>query len=270
MENSSPIEELLGQFPPISLDEMAGIRLMNRTDTKFVTDRSHLLRLLRMAMSEYRVQEIGGRRVARYYTMYFDTPTCEMFAAHESGRKTRQKLRIRSYVDSGLNFLEVKTKNNHGLTRKERVSMDGFNPMHPRRDIAFYPDSDAYGGYIGFLEGKLKYSPEGMTEQVENRFSRITLVNRAKTERLTIDTDLSFHNITTGIDTALGDIVIIELKRDGLLHSPILAMLRQLRIKPMSFSKYCIGSALTNKNLRQNRLKPRLHQIERMMAASRP
>lgn len=252
-------------FSPISLDEMSGVKLMNRTDTKFVTNRAMLMQLLGMAKDEYRVQEIGGRRVAQYYTMYFDTPSCDMFAAHESGRKVRQKLRIRSYVDSGLNFLEVKTKNNHGRTKKQRVTMDDFNPLCPQRDIAFQHDSDAYSEYGGFLEGNLQYDPCRMTEQIENRFSRITLVNRAKTERLTIDTDLSFHNITTGIDIALGDIVIIELKRDGLAHSPILDMLRSLRVKPMGFSKYCIGSALTNKRLKQNRLKPRLHQIERLM-----
>lgn len=264
------MDELLQMFSTISLDEMTGIKLMNRTDTKFVTNRAQLMRLLYLARNEYRVQEIGGRRIAEYYTMYFDTPQCDMFAAHQSGRKVRQKLRIRSYVDSGLNFLEVKTKNNHGRTRKNRMSIDGFNPMEPQRDIAFHHNTEAYREYGGFLEGNLRYDPDRMTEQVENRFSRITLVNRAKTERLTIDLDLRFHNITTGIDTALSDIVIIELKRDGLIDSPILAMLRQLRIKSMGFSKYCIGSALTNKNLKQNRLKPRLHQIERLMTARQP
>jgi len=263
------MEELLGKFLPISLNEMTGIRLMNRTDTKFVTNRALLERLLGMACGEYRAQEIDGRRVARYYTVYFDTPTCEMFAAHQSGRRTRQKLRIRSYVDSGLNFLEVKTKNNHGRTRKKRITMDNFDPLCPAHDITFYAGSDAYREYGDFLEGNLGYDPDSMTEQIENRFSRITLVNMAKTERVTIDTDLRFHNIATGIDIALPDIVVIELKRDGLAESPILEMLRQLRIKPMGFSKYCIGSALTNKALKQNRLKPRIRQIERLIEQGR-
>lgn len=263
------MEELLKRFAPISLDEMTGIQLMNRTDTKFVTDRASLVRLLGMASGEYRVQEIDGRRVARYYTVYFDTPTCEMFAAHQNGRRQRQKLRIRSYVDSGLNFLEVKTKNNHGRTKKKRMTMDEFDPIHPQRDISFRLDTDTYREYGGFLENNLRYDPCRMTEQIENRFSRITLVNMAKTERLTIDTDLRFHNIATGIGIDMGDIVIIELKRDGLACSPILDMLRRMRIKPMGFSKYCIGSALTNKALKQNRLKPRIHQIERILGQGR-
>jgi len=54
------MEELLGKFLPISLNEMTGIRLMNRTDTKFVTNRALLERLLGMACGEYRAQEIDG------------------------------------------------------------------------------------------------------------------------------------------------------------------------------------------------------------------
>ena len=34
---------------------------------------------------------------------------------------------------------------------------------------------------------------------------------------------------------------------------------------PHGFSKYCIGSALTNEALRRNRIKPRLHSVEKIM-----
>lgn len=81
------------------------------------------------------------------------------------------------------------------------------------------------------------------------------------TERLTIDTDLSFQNLTTGMKCSLPKLAIIELKRDGLQPSPILPMLRELRIHPGGFSKYCIGEALTNPSLRINRLKPRLQKL---------
>ena len=122
------MEEILRQFDPITLDEMSGIRLMNRTDTKFVTTRPMLEQLLKMAQHDYYVQEIDQRHIAAYYTVYFDTPDCVMYTTHETGHTNRQKLRIRSYVDSHLNFLEVKTKNNKGRTKKKRVSLDDFNP----------------------------------------------------------------------------------------------------------------------------------------------
>ena len=87
------------------------------------------------------------------------------------------------------------------------------------------------------------------------------------TERLTIDTNLRFHNVATGNYRFMDNIVIIELKRDGRVPSPVISLLNQLRIKPHGFSKYCIGSALTNDELHCNRLKPRLHSIERILAA---
>ena len=89
-------------------------------------------------------------------------------------------------------------------------------------------------------------------------------MNKGKTERLTIDLDLCFNNIRTQRPCDLSGIVIIELKRDGLVYSPIIEMLRQLRIHPHGFSKYCIGSALTNPDLRQNRFKIRLRDTEKI------
>lgn len=248
---------------------MSGIRLMNRTDTKFVTNIATLRKLLKLAVWQYRAQEIEGKRQARYYTMYFDTLDMQMYTCHHSGHANRQKLRIRSYVDSGLNFLEVKTKNNHKRTRKKRTTMFDFDPLAPARNIAFDSHDDNFKEYDSFLRENLWYKPEIMGEAIENRFNRITLVNNNKTERLTIDTDLCFHNIHTGNDCSLPELAIIELKRDGLVPSPILALLNELRIKPLGFSKYCIGTALTNPDIRQNRFKQRLHALEKLAAANK-
>jgi hypothetical protein len=89
-------------------------------------------------------------------------------------------------------------------------------------------------------------------------------VNHNKTERLTIDFDIHFKNHETGEEGEIENIVIIELKRDGRVASPILEMLRKLRIKPSGFSKYCIGSAITNPSLKINRFKKRLHRYEKI------
>lgn len=248
---------------------MSGIRLMNRTDTKFVTNIATLRKLLKLAVWQYRAQEIEGKRQARYYTMYFDTPDMQMYTCHHSGHANRQKLRIRSYVDSGLNFLEVKTKNNHKRTRKKRTTMFDFAPLAPARNIAFDSHDDNFKEYDSFLRENLWYKPGIMEEAIENRFNRITLVNNNKTERLTIDTDLCFHNIHTGNDCSLPELAIIELKRDGLVPSPILSLLNELRIKPLGFSKYCIGTALTNPDIRQNRFKQRLHALGKLAEANK-
>ena len=239
---------ILKQFPPISLDEMQGIRLMNRTDTKFVTTVDKLLALLQMAGRDYRIQEIDGLRNMSYSTVYLDSQDYTFYNAHHDGHAGRQKVRIRSYVDSGLSFLEVKTKDNHGKTHKCRTTVEAAE------DIATNE----------FLQRNVSVAPALLERKIENSFHRITLVNNDKTERLTIDTGLSFYNITTGNYCSLDHLAIIELKRDGLKPSPVLDMLRELRIQQCGFSKYCVGEALTNPSLRTNRMKPRLRQLAKL------
>ena len=260
------MEAIIKTYDPITLDEMSGIKLMNRTDTKFVTTVDRLRLLLTIAHDDYRAQDIDGRRIANYYTAYFDTPDNNMYIVHQNGHAGRQKLRIRSYVDSGQNFLEVKTKNNHGRTKKKRVDMVGFDPMHPDHGIRFMRQDEQFRSYDAFLSKHLRYDPTILTEHLENHFRRITLVNKAKTERVTIDTDLCFHNIKTDRNVDLTGLVIIEVKRDGLQPSPILGLLRELRIKPSGFSKYCMGSALTNPSLKRNNFKERLRLVERLLS----
>ncbi len=245
---------IIGQFAPIGLDEMSGIKLMNRIDTKFVTTVPLVVRLLKMAQADYRMQEIDGLRDMTYRTVYFDTPALDMFIAHHNGHAGRQKVRIRTYVDSHMDFLEVKTKNNHGRTRKKRIAVTDDNLSEP--------------GKTAFLNQHLRYDPGTLAPRLQNRFNRITLVNSGRTERLTIDTNLQFHNPATGRNCSLPSLAIVELKRDGLQPSPVLGLLRQLRIMPMGFSKYCIGSLLTDPSLKRNRFKERLHALERLTGST--
>ena len=54
------------------------------------------------------------------------------------------------------------------------------------------------------------------------------------------------------------------MKRDGNTYSPIQELLRQLRIFPSGFSKYCIGMALTTPDIKRNRFKERIRKIEKI------
>ena len=247
----SRMTELINTFAPISLEQMSGVKLMNRTDTKFVTTTDRLRLLLQMACNDYYVQEIDGGRNLEYDTTYFDTTAFDMYNQHQWNHTNRQKIRFRTYCVSGLQFMEVKTKNNHGRTKKKRMEVTDMN-------LAEQAKSD-------FIDKHLRYGVDTLQPALNNHFSRITLVNKAKTERLTIDSALRFHNIVSGVDKDMGDLVIIELKRDGLVYSPVLEMLRQLRIHPHGFSKYCMGSALTNPDLRVNRFKRKLIEINKIL-----
>ena len=247
------MENIIRQFAPITLDEMSGIRLMNRIDTKFVTTMPVLARLLVMAQGEYLAQEIGGERNMLYRTTYFDTTSYDMFYTHQYGHANRQKLRFRTYVSSDLQFMEIKTKNNHGRTKKKRMQVTDM-----QLDDAIKQE---------FIDRHLRYGHEGLMPALQNSFRRLTLVNNGRTERLTIDTDLRFHNLVTGVEREMNPLVIVELKRDGLCYSPILEMLRQLRVFPHGFSKYCMGSALTNQGLKVNCFKPKLVDIRKIANA---
>lgn len=242
------LTDIINDYSPITLEEMGRVRLMNRVDTKYVATIDQLCQLLETAKGDYRIQQIGDQRNMPYYTRYFDTPDCQMFVEHERGKSARQKVRLRVYEDSGTAFLEVKTKDNHGRTRKKRTLANEGYELKP------------YDDFISLLT---PYSADELTPQINNHFHRITLVNHQMTERLTIDTDLQFHNVTTGEDRALDGIAIVELKRDGRIASPVVSLLRDLHIHTSGFSKYCMGMALTNNDLRQNRIKPRLLKISK-------
>ena len=244
--------ELLKTFAPISLEQMSSVKLMNRTDTKFVTTQQRLQQLLTMALKDYYIQEIDGHRNLEYDTTYFDTRGFDMYCEHQHGHANRQKIRFRTYCISGLQFMEVKTKNNHGRTKKKRMEVTDMNLRDKEKRQ--------------FLSEHLRYDAGSLQPALNNHFSRITLVNRAKTERLTIDSSLRFHNLQNDLMLDMGDLVIIELKRDGQVFSPVLEMLHQLHIHPHGFSKYCMGSALTCQHLLPvNRFKTKLIEVRKLV-----
>lgn len=240
------------QLPPITLEEMSGIKLMNRTDTKFVATAAQLHGFLLAVKGKYFIQEINGKRIASYHTTYFDTPDYQMYRMHHCGRKVREKIRVRTYMDSDDTFLEVKNKNNHGRTKKKRIPIQGVDKIASELDTI-----------TPFMAKHAWYAINEVSPVIENWFNRITLVNYGKTERLTIDFNLKFHHLKSGIHDKLQRVAIIELKRDGNVPSPALALLRDLRIKRSGFSKYCIGSARTNKLLKSNNFKERLTMIDK-------
>lgn len=241
---------VLNSFKPISLEEMGKVKLMNRIDTKFVTSVDKVQKLLEIASADYMVQQIDGQKNMPYYTRYYDTEDVNMFYEHQRGKKTRQKIRVRRYEGSDTPpFVEIKSKNNKGRTHKKRVAMEKGD------DISCYND---------FLSQNSNYDPATLIPHIENHFYRITLVNKDMTERITIDTNLEFHNLTTDSKVSLDNIGIIEWKRDGRCKSGLDKILNELRIHQSGFSKYCMGMAITNPSLRQNRLKKRLRKINKI------
>jgi len=246
--NTSPktLESVLETISPILLGEMDSIQLMNRIDSKFLTNEATLVHVLEDAAARgYRALETEGSKISPYDTLYYDTPGLQMFLDHHNRRLVRQKVRTRTYVGSGQTFLEIKRKNNHGRTKKKRITVAS-------------QEAAMEGEANDFLMGLVHRPTSDIHPTVQNQFRRITLVNYGKTERLTIDFDVKFHNYETDEDNDVGNLVVVELKRDGNVFSPVLALLRQLRIKPCGFSKYCIGTVMTNRRIKQNNFKQKM------------
>ena len=249
-----PFDGALEAFAPISLAEMDAVRLMNRIDTKYLTDDRTLLAVLGdAAAAGYRILVADGSRISPYDSVYFDTPQLRMFSDHHNKRLHRQKVRTRAYVNSGEAFLEIKRKNNRGRTKKKRTGI-------PYPEL---PDFRADAAACRYLRDWSDFRAEELLPTLETLFQRITLVNPALTERITIDTNLFFRNLRTGRDASLRDAVIIELKQDGHAASPMKGILLDHRVKPARISKYCIAVTVTDPSARSNRFKVKVRQIEK-------
>ena len=247
---------LIEGFTPLSLQEMDSVRLMNRIDSKFLTDESTIAGILLDAQAlGYRALQTEDGKISSYDTLYFDTPGLKMFLDHHNRRLVRQKVRTRVYLGSGQTFLEIKRKNNHGRTKKKRIGIPGDE----------FRDFKADAVACGFLAAKSEYTADGIAPSLETVFRRITLVNPAMTERVTIDSGLAFKNLRTGRETSLGSGVVIEIKQDGRTISPMKGILLDHRVKPVRVSKYCIGVTLTDPDVKANRFKPKVRMIEKQI-----
>ena len=253
------MEEILNivqGMKPITLDEMSTVKLMNRIDTKYVVTEAQLHAILLEIKDNYYAQEVEGNRLSPYSTVYYDTPELTMYLIHHDRHLVRDKVRVRTYVDSHLTFCEVKHKNNKGRTKKKRIVVE------PIPNILDNPEA------VAFLSEKQPYEVNTLSPHLVTIFDRFTLVNYDKTERLTIDCNLHFENLRNGKTASVAPLAVMELKQDGRAHSLLKNVLFDMRIRPFKVSKYCIGTCLTRPEVKQNRFKKKLRRMEKLKAVS--
>jgi hypothetical protein len=235
----------------ITLAEMDGVKLMDRTDTKFTFSREKLDKVLAAIHPYYKVLEVEGKRLSHYKTLYYDTSDYSLYLAHHNGELNRYKVRHRTYVDSGLGFLEVKFKNNKGRTQKKRIEVEDA-PLN-------WNDTSK-----DFLQAKTPLKIESLIPSIWVNYGRITLVNRTCAERVTIDVDLEFisHNKLHSFN----NLVIAEVKQDKKNPSQFLKLMKALRIREGSISKYCMGVAVSDTPIKKNNFKEKLLAIKHIIA----
>ena len=246
------ILDIVQGMKSITLDEMSGVKLMNRIDTKYVVTEQQLRAILLGIKDNYYAQEVEGNRLSPYSTVYYDTPDLTMYLIHHDRHLVRDKVRVRTYIDSQLSFCEVKHKNNKGRTKKKRIAVE------PIPNIIDDPEAAA------FLAEKQPYEVSSLSPHLVTIFDRFTLVNFEKTERLTIDCNLRFENLRNGSTATVAPLAVMELKQDGRTHSLLKDVLFKLRIRPFKVSKYCIGTCMTRPEVKQNRFKKKLRRMEKL------
>jgi hypothetical protein len=230
----------ISNFDKISLDEMNGVSLMKRVDTKFILTESQLSEILFQIQEDYKILEIDGERLMEYSTLYFDTQNKNCYKDHHNGKAKRFKIRMRKYLVSDICFLEIKKKNNLGITNKTRTRIKDFETILSSQSKEFISDSQI---------NNLLLEPV-----LYNNFNRMTLVNKYFSERVTIDTNLSFR--LQGKEKKLDKLIVIEIKQEGKrLNTTINKALKSMSILPTNFSKYCIGITNTLDNIKSNRFK---------------
>jgi hypothetical protein len=240
----------LNQFNPITLQEMDGVKLMDRTDTKFTFNINMLPVILGEAKEYYRILEVEGNRISRYKTLYFDTEDFDLYNEHHSGKLNRYKIRHRTYVESNIGFLEVKFKNNKGRTLKTRIKEIEVPELHT-------------GKAFDFLKKTLPFDPLILLPKIWINYSRITLVNKTSAERLTLDLNLEFEK--DGETELLNQLVIAEVKQDSKIGSPFIDIMREKHIRQGSISKYCFGVASSYNEVKKNNFKQKLSNVKKII-----
>ncbi|MEZ4905966.1 MAG: polyphosphate polymerase domain-containing protein [Spirosomataceae bacterium] len=245
----APILQRNSDFEPISLSEMDTVKLLNRTDTKYLFANELLPDLLERLRPHYQMLEINGRRGADYQTLYFDTPQLELYHAHQSGRLNRYKIRQRSYVNTGLKFTEIKHKNNKGRTIKTRLEQE--LPLGDLQQPCLYD----------FLTQGIPHSPNDLKPILWVDYTRLTLVNLQTNERVTLDLNLTFRNQYQQIGPF--QVVIAEVKQDKAGGSFFARLMKEHHIREGGISKYCLGVLSLYPNVKQNRFKRKFNQFKK-------
>lgn len=242
----------LTSFNYLDLNSLNKVQMLNRNDTKYVFNIAQLQSILDKLLVSYKILKIEDKLSFDYDNKYFDTKDFLFYQQHHNERRNRYKIRFRNYRSINKSFFEIKTKNNKNRTVKNRFQRDKNHSSFTQTEI------DLIKNITGI-------SAEKLMPSLNINFNRITLVDNNFNERLTIDTNLIIKN--RHANKIFDKLVISEVKQNKYNpKSPFIKILRDMKIPEMNFSKYCIGMIHLNKNLKNNRFKPKLNLINKIFS----
>ena len=237
------------KFEEIGLQEMDGVKLMDRVDVKYLIPIHLLPAVLADAKNHYKMLEINNQRFSTYETLYYDTADLDLYHNHQTGRMNRYKIRFRNYVASNLSFFEIKFKNQKGRTIKTRIKQP--NSMEPQLNDE----------KTKFLNEMTPLNSEALVGNLLVTYQRITLVGKATNERITFDLNLTF--LSDLVTKGFPEIAIAEVKQERLNASPIIDIFKKFALREGSISKYCLGIITTTAKVKHNRFKQKLLYLQK-------
>jgi VTC domain len=242
---------MIERLDAVSLDDVLGAAtLLTRVDLKYVVPIESLANVIEQVALP--VLQIDGRRTFGYESVYFDTADWLTYRAAAHGRRNRLKVRTRTYVDSGLCRLEIKSKGYRDLTVKQRIDYD----LNDRTVL----NADAHN-FIADSAAALAGAQ--LHAALTTTYHRSTLVDLALGCRVTIDTDLACED-TSGRRAGMPGFAIVETKSaNG--SCPTDRVLWGAGFRPESVSKYALGVAASHPDLPRNKWHRVLHRYVRSL-----
>ncbi|MBE4718766.1 polyphosphate polymerase domain-containing protein [Pseudarthrobacter sp. AB1] len=242
--NAGAVSSLSG-LPAVGLDELnSEAALQTRVDRKYVVPEDLAQELLATFDAEVRVLEMDGSRCFSYDSVYFDTAQLDSYLLAAHGRRRRYKVRTRTYVDSAISFLEVKTEGAREATVKERIPYELTDRSRLTSEGLDYVQET--------LAAAVGAAPPGALGPVlETRYHRTTLYLPESGSRATIDTNVTWQR-PGGPAWVLDGAVILETK-SGSASGPLDRHLWAHGIRPSRISKFATGMAALCPDLPANR-----------------
>ncbi|MGZ5389526.1 MAG: polyphosphate polymerase domain-containing protein [Aeromicrobium sp.] len=240
-DSRAVVADSVGLLEPIGLDElMRQAGLQTRVDRKYLVPPEVLAKVVAELGGGLRVLEIDRSRQFGYQSVYFDTADYRCFHDHLQGRRRRFKVRTRCYLDTGECQLEVKMKGGRSETVKSRL------PYHP--DDAFSLTSEGRRFVMDLINEA--QTGQQLRPVLMSQYKRTTLIDVQAQTRMTCDVQLEWVSARSETGDLVKEI-LVETKTKGPAGEAD-RLFRSYGYRPISISKYCLGVALLNPELRAN------------------
>lgn len=245
-------EGLLTSFEVVPLSSVIMSQFRSRTILKYLIRHESIQELLSSCKSRYKLLDRDGEVQSSVSLQYFDNPELSFFNDHVNGKLRRLKVRIKKWKNTGNQYWEICLRKTNGRIIRKKFPVNGENP-----DDAFVTTLSKY----------TPVNPESLTKVLLAGFTRISLLDIDKTERITIDTNLVFATPDNPEDIIeMNGLAIVEVRKKRSSESFVAAFLESNHIHKTGISKYCLGIALTNPKAKINNYKPVLRKIEKTLS----